>query len=84
MKKLDILINNCRECPFCRYEVGYDAGYYCYNSDVPNVITTTNIHIAKQIISEKDLMAYDLEKKNNKEITDPMKDIPDWCPLDDV
>lgn len=70
-KKIELIINNCSECPFLRYNSDYgrsfDSGYDCYKA-------------YKRIIDD-----YEYDNTNNPKNMCKNGDvpipIPEWCPL---
>ena len=85
MKRLEMTICNCYECPFSEYDShytrSYDSGYDCKKSN-------------DRIANDYEMTAYDkkmdeikaqnetLFKYDGEMPRDPMS-IPDWCELDD-
>jgi hypothetical protein len=69
MKKINLQISNCMECPFCHYDGHYtmsqNSGYDCEHhlSPYPSRIFDDN---------------------NENILTLHTKGIPDWCPLEDA
>lgn len=72
IKKIDILIDCCSECPYCnydsRYNISYDSGYDCRHSEAP-----LNCRIVD------DWEVSNSANKNPK----GWPEIPEWCPLED-
>jgi len=87
MKKLNIIIETCDQCPYCvyngDYNIGYDSGHDC--SQTGNRIYNDN-EVAKFYNKRREYKKslntlFPMDKSEEPEI--PWK-IPEWCPLEDV
>jgi hypothetical protein len=67
MKKINLTIGSCKECPYCHYNGHYDrnrdSGYDCSET-------------MKRIVDD-----WDVANDNNPNPAG-WPDIPDWCPLE--
>jgi len=65
-KRLNLLIEKCGDCPFCRYDcnygMSYDSGWDCHHPEAEG------FRIPQEGVSEK-------------ESAEATKTLPDWCPL---
>lgn len=68
MKKIEMIIKNCGECPFCEYNpdygMSYTSGYDCNNDDSKDTRISDDI--------------------GNKSTDLTKLPIPEWCGLKDV
>jgi len=79
MKKIELKISGCEECPFCNYESYYDksqdSGWDCDNSN------TKHTRIINEGPTDRSLRGIQNRKKVEKTLR---TQIPEWCPLSDV
>lgn len=79
MKKLELEIKGCEECPYCHYNCYYnmsqDSGWDCEHSDTKH---SRIIDEGPNDISPKGTQANDRIKRILK------TQVPDWCPLPDI
>jgi len=71
-KKIEKIVENCSECPYCEYDSdygnSYDSGYDCSKS-------------GNRIIDDWAWSNYN--NKNRLNLTQDNIPMPDWCPLED-
>ena len=74
MKKIELYVNTCNDCPYCQYDgnygISYDSGYDCSHNNGGRIIDD-----------------YHWNNTNNPKrlnLTHERIPIPDWCPLQDV
>lgn len=89
MRKLELNINNCRECPFCNYDPHYsmskDSGYDCSNpnSQVTRIADDWEISKYNKRLEEIEEQNKSLFKYEGEIPRDPFT-IPDKCPLEKI
>lgn len=83
MKKLNIIINSCEDCPYCIYNIGYDSGYDCsktgdriYNDNEASKFYKKDKEYLKSLST---LFPMDISEKPKAPWS-----IPQWCPLEDI
>lgn len=89
MRKLELNISDCRECPFCRYDSNYtrsqDSGHDCEHPDSK----------LGRLVDDWQVSSYgkklkDIEEQNKSlfkyqgEIPEDPFTIPDKCPLEKI
>ncbi len=77
MKKLELEIKSCNECPFNQYDgdynIGYDSGWDCQHPDTEH----------RRIIDEGPLDGSKQQEEHEKEKDKILNSFPDWCPIPD-